>query len=42
LVTYGGQLDTYADLLENYGWDRQVPIRTALYFPAIQALAVHS
>ncbi|MGA1580569.1 MAG: PD-(D/E)XK nuclease family protein, partial [Luminiphilus sp.] len=42
LVTYGGQLDTYADLLENYGWDRQVPIRTALYFPAIQTLAVHS
>ena len=42
LMAYGFQLDTYADLLKNYGWEQQVPIKTALYFPAIQALAVHS
>jgi ATP-dependent exoDNAse (exonuclease V) beta subunit len=42
LTAYGGKLATYADLLKNYGWQQQVPIKTALYFPAIQALAVHS
>ena len=42
LTNYRGQLETYADLLNNTNWDKKVPIKMALYFPAIQALAVHS
>ena len=40
MMNYQAQLDTYADLLKNYRWDADAPIRTALYFPAIQALAL--
>ena len=40
MMNYQAQLDTYADLLKNYRWDADAPITTALYFPAIQALAL--
>ena len=40
MMNYQAQLDAYADLLKNYRWDADAPIRTALYFPAIQALAL--
>lgn len=40
LMTYRTQLDTYAALLRNHEWDEDVPIKTALYFPAIQVLAL--
>jgi ATP-dependent exoDNAse (exonuclease V) beta subunit len=40
LMNYRAQLDTYADLLKNLREVVDVPIRTALYFPAIQALAL--
>ena len=34
------QLARYAELVRGAQWGRDVPIRTALYFPAIQRLAV--
>ena len=40
LMNYRAQLDTYTDLLKNYRGVEDAPIRTALYFPAIQALAL--
>jgi len=36
---YRSQLDTYADLLKGYPWRFEGPIKAALYFPAIGALA---
>ena len=39
LMKYGPQLDNYAQALQRYQWKSDAPIRTALYFPAIQALA---
>lgn len=39
LSHYRDQLDTYADLLEGYPWRFEGPIKAALYFPAIAALA---
>ncbi len=39
LQKYGPQLDNYAQALQRYPWKSDAPIRTALYFPAIQALA---
>ena len=39
LSHYRSQLDTYADLLQDYPWRFEGPIKAALYFPAIGALA---
>lgn len=39
LSHYRSQLDTYADLLKDYPWRFEGPIKAALYFPAIGALA---
>ena len=41
LEKYGAQLETYAELLKHYAWQSDAPIKTALYFPAIQALVPH-
>ena len=36
--SYQRQLLTYAELLSLYPWERHLPIKVALYFPAIQQL----
>jgi ATP-dependent exoDNAse (exonuclease V) beta subunit len=38
---YRDQLKKYAELLSGLHWERDAPIKTALYFPAIQQLSVH-
>jgi len=37
---YQGQLKNYAELLRDMDWGRDAPIKTAIYFPAIQYLSV--
>jgi hypothetical protein len=37
---YQGQLHNYAELLRNMDWGRDAPIKSAIYFPAIQYLSI--
>ena len=38
---YRDQLQNYAELVSGLRWEHDVPIKTALYFPAIQQLSVY-
>ncbi|MDC3015552.1 UvrD-helicase domain-containing protein, partial [Luminiphilus sp.] len=38
---YREQLQNYAELVSGLRWEHDVPIKTALYFPAIQQLSVY-
>ena len=38
---YRDQLQNYAELVSGLRWEHEVPIKTALYFPAIQQLSVY-
>ena len=38
---YRDQLQNYAELVSGLRWAHEVPIKTALYFPAIQQLSVY-
>ena len=40
LARYGAQLDNYADLASELSWEREVPIKKALYYPGIQHLSI--
>ena len=37
---YQGQLQNYADLVRNMDWDRDAPVKAAIYFPALQHLSI--
>ena len=37
---YGAQLDKYAELISELSWEKEVPIKKALYYPGIQRLSM--